>query len=410
MEIKAYSSLGQAVLLIPIVTGFGRLATRLPRGRLITYSTLFFMSNMVIFWALQPGFFLEALPVAGLVFYLWVGIFGVFVVAQFWAFAADVYTSDRGKRLLPMIAIGATAGAASGSWITGALLSAGLFGSQWLLIVALLPLAASIVLTLAVDRRERVGAASREIEEAAKAPAEPDETSALSVIFRSRYLIAVAAITLLLNWVNTSGETLLYTVVQENLADSAAQLGIVDADALLQFTKDGSTAFYANFFGWVNVVALVLQAFVASRLLKYGGFSSLLLMLPVVALVSYGAMALIPVLAIVKFMKVAENATDYSINNTARSVIWLPVPSKDIYKGKPAIDTLFARAGDALSAATIMVGVNLLMLSTVSYFVINVALVVVWLGLSFVVIREHDRLAGEQDPEAPERATSASSI
>jgi AAA family ATP:ADP antiporter len=83
-----------------------RLARALPRARLIAFASLFCISNMVVFWALQPGVFFEQLPVSGIVFYLWVGMFGVFVVAQFWAFAADVYEDGPGRRILPMIAIG----------------------------------------------------------------------------------------------------------------------------------------------------------------------------------------------------------------------------------------------------------------------------------------------------------------
>ena len=60
----------------------------------------------------------------------------------------------------------------------------------------------------------------------------------------------------------------------------------------------------------MNIMALLLQAFVASRLLKYGGCGAILLAMPVVALVSYTAMAFVPILAIVKAMKIAENATD----------------------------------------------------------------------------------------------------
>ena len=89
-------------------------------------------------------------------------------------------------------------------------------------------------------------------------------------------------------------------------------------DELLRFTRDRTTIFYASFFGLVNWVALGLQAFAASRILKYGGFGTLLLMLPVVAMFSYAALALVPILAVVKMAKVAENATDYSLNNTAR--------------------------------------------------------------------------------------------
>ena len=96
-----------------------------------------------------------------------------------------------------------------------------------------------------------------------------------------------------------------------------------DPEALRLFTLEGTTAFYGNFFSWVNYAALGLQALVASRLLKYGGFAAILLLLPGVALVSYTAMAIVPILGVVKFMKVAENSTDYSINNTARHVLWL---------------------------------------------------------------------------------------
>jgi AAA family ATP:ADP antiporter len=229
------------------------------------------------------------------------------------------------------------------------------------------------------------------------APAPSTKGGALGVVFSSRFLIAVAGITLLLNWVNTNGENLLFWVVQDVLEADALALGIVDKNEIIHFTKDGTTLFYANFFSLVNGVALILQAFVASRLLKYGGFAVMLLFLPVVAMVSYTTMALVPILAVVKMMKVAENATDYSINNTVRNVLWLPVPSELIYKGKTAIDTLFARLGDGMAALTVMVGIQLLALPTKSFFIINVVLVVIWLACSLVVIREHRLLSEESE-------------
>jgi AAA family ATP:ADP antiporter len=108
---------------------------------------------------------------------------------------------------------------------------------------------------------------------------------------------------------------------------------------------------------------------------------------------SYSVMAWLPVLAIVKLMKIAENSTDYSINNTARHVLWLPVSAEDKYKGKPTIDSLFARVGDGLAALTVLVGVQLLALSNSQFFAFTVALVVLWLALATVVVREHRALA-----------------
>jgi len=389
MEVKAYSSFGQSLLLVPVVWLYGRLSGRYRRSDLITRCTIFCMLNLAVFWAIQPGLFIEYLPYAGIVFYLWVGMFGVFVVAQFWAFAADVYTVERGNRLFPVIAIGATSGAAFGSWITERLVNSGLIGTEWILIVTMIPLIASIFLSRMVDNRTHGQTAGT-----GETPGIEDSgRGAISIVFTSRFLLATALITLLLSWVNTNGENLLFRVVQEFLRGEALKDGLSDNSALLAFTRDGTTAFYGDFYFWVNIGALILQAFVASRLLKYGGFGVILLTMPVVALVSYTAMAFIPILAIVKAMKIVENSTDYSINNTARNVLWLPVSSELKYKGKPTIDSLFVRVGDGIAALTVLVGVQLLALSTRSFFVLNVALVVIWILLAFVVIREHRRLS-----------------
>jgi AAA family ATP:ADP antiporter len=351
---------------------------------------------MVIFWFLQPNFFFEQLPLSGIVYYLWVGMFGVFVVAQFWTFCADIYNDERGKRMLPFIAIGATSGAAAGSWMVDKLVDSGIVPTEALLLVATVPLFVSIVLVRAVEQREdqRTGLAEKAAEKDAAGDALPEKASIWSgakLVLVSKFLLLAAVVTLLTNWVNTNGENLLFRVVQETLADQAQEQGITEGRTLLSFVRDGTTAFYGNFYFWVNSVALLLQAFVASRLLKYGGFAAILLVLPVIALASYTVMALLPVLAVVKMMKVAENATDYSLNNTARHVLWLPVSSAMKFRGKPAIDTLYVRLGDGLAAITVLVGVHLLALATVEFFVFNVMLVLCWLLAGVLLVREHRR-------------------
>jgi len=137
---------------------------------------------------------------------------------------------------------------------------------------------------------------------------------------------------------------------------------------------------------------LGLQSLVASRLLKYGGFSAIMMLLPLIVLTSSITIALLPVLAVIKVMKIAENATDYSINNTARHVLWLPMSLEVKFKAKTTIDSLFARLGDGMAAATVLIGVNMLDLSVQSYFVLNVGLVLVWLIGTVLVIREHKQL------------------
>ena len=397
MEVKAYSSFAQSIFLLFIVGWYARLAGRWERSTLITRATLFCISNMVIFWFFQPGLFFDQLPLSGIIFYLWVGMFGVFVVAQFWTFCADVYTTESGKRLLPLIAIGATSGAAAGSWIVNQLTGSGLVPTEALLIVATIPLFISIWLTRIVDVRQRSILKPVDISTDAANEKPPEKgagflLSGARLVFVSRFMLAAVLVTLFTNWVNTNGENLLFHVIQNTLAEQAAAQGISDPDAVRTFTRDGTTAFYGNFYFWVNIIALLLQSLVASRLLKYGGFAAILLILPVIALVSYTMMALLPVLAIVKMMKIAENATDYSINNTSRHVLWLPISSELKFRGKPAIDTLYVRLGDGLAALTVLVGVQLLSLSTGQFFIFNILLVVLWLIAGIMLVREHRKV------------------
>jgi AAA family ATP:ADP antiporter len=265
------------------------------------------------------------------------------------------------------------------------------FGADVLLLAALVPLALSIALTRVVDSKEG-GGATKEVAREPKTPGAEKPRGGLAMIATSRFLMAAAAITLLLNWVNTNGEFLLYSVIVDFLQSEVAQQGLTDPVAVDAFTRDGVAAFYGNFFTWVNAVALILQALVASRLLKYGGFGMILLMLPVISLLSYAAMALVPVLIVIKMMKIAENSTDYSINNTARNVLWLPTTSEMKFKCKPAIDTIFVRMGDGLAAVTVWFGTNYLDLSNQGYFAFNVALVLVWLAAAAMLIREHRKL------------------
>jgi ATP:ADP antiporter, AAA family len=399
MEVKAYSSFGQSLLLAGIASLFARLSSRIPRRTLITRSTLVCMSNLVVFWLLQPGFFLANLPYAGVVFYLWVGMFGVFIVAQFWTLAADLYAGERGTRLLPLIAIGATAGAAFGSYLTSALVSSGIFDSGSLLLFANVPLGLSILLTRTADARGPLGEGYAPKAAEAKtepATAKPDAGGAIAYIFQNPYLIAVALVVLLANWVNTNGENLLFRVLQEGFTKEAAAQGITGTGPTIAFIRFNTALFYGNYFFWVNVVALVAQAFLASRLLRYGGFGAIMLLLPTIALVSYSTMAFWPVLAVVRVLKIAENSTDYSINNTARQVLWLPTSSEMKYRAKPAIDSLFVRLGDGFAALTVLVGVHFLDLSTQTLFLVNVALVLTWLVLSVGIVRTYGRMMAAQ--------------
>lgn len=109
----SYASAGQAVLMLAFVPAYGAFASRVNRVWLICGVTLFFASNLLIFALLG----LAGVRL-GIAFYLWIGVFNMAAVAQFWAFANDLYSTERGKRLFPLVGIGASLGAVVGSGIT----------------------------------------------------------------------------------------------------------------------------------------------------------------------------------------------------------------------------------------------------------------------------------------------------
>ncbi len=146
-EIKSYASVGQTLLLLPTTYFYGLLSHRVGRIKLITIVTLIFVSNLFLFFALNA----VGVPI-GLAFYLWAGVFNMLSVAQFWSFAADVYTEEQGKRLFAILGIGSTVGAVAGSGIAALLVHpVGVYG---MMVAAALFLLASLGLTIVVHRRE----------------------------------------------------------------------------------------------------------------------------------------------------------------------------------------------------------------------------------------------------------------
>jgi AAA family ATP:ADP antiporter len=121
------------------------------------------------------------------------------------------------------------------------------------------------------------------------------------------------------------------------------------------------------------------------------------MILPAIALAGYGLLVFYPVLAVVRWAKTAENATDYSLQNTLRGVLFLPTTREQKYKAKQAIDTFFVRAGDVLSAGMVAFGTQVVILGTKGFAAFNLVLVVVWLVLAAMIGRRYLRMTRGSD-------------
>jgi len=142
----------------------------------------------------------------------------------------------------------------------------------------------------------------------------------------------------------------------------------------------------------VNTGSMLLQTFVVSRLVKYGGMKWTFFTFPVIALLDAAAIAVLPILAVTRWGKTAENAADYSINNTARNMLWLPTTRQMKYVAKQAVDTFFVRMGDVSSALLVFAGAGLGW-GVRSFALTNLVVVCVWLVLAVAIVREYQRLS-----------------
>ncbi len=278
-----------------------------------------------------------------------------------------------------------------GGLITRALI--GPLGLNQMLLLSAAVLLSATVLTNVVEARERRRKAASAVAVVRQTETPLPGAGAFRLVLRSRYLLLIGLHMLVLNWVNTNGEFILGNAVEDTYKRQAAeQLGAGASKAAVDdFVSTGIGKFYAGFFTNVNILGLVVQLFVVSRLLRIVGIRGGLMILPALALGGYTLLAFAPVLGAIRWVKTAENATDYSLQNTVRQALFLPTTREEKYKAKQATDTFFWRAGDLFSAGVVYIGLNRLHLSTPGFAVANMVLVAVWIGLALAIGREFQR-------------------
>jgi AAA family ATP:ADP antiporter len=413
-QVKSYLSGAQAVLFVFVIKGFSRLASKVPRHVLITWTTSFFISNLVIFYFLHAGGM--AIKPMGILFFIWVGIFNYFVIAQFWGFANDLYSDEAGKRTFPLVALGATLGGLIATLPFMKRLR-DFLGDGWefkLMLLAGIILFLCIALARYIHHRDvRKTRADREkglagAAEKAKVQEQPLKAGGgFRLIFKSRYLLLIALMIGLYNFVNATGEFIISSVtVNKSIDHPAGQAQSAEAlpaasQSLPRQTE--SKAIHNAFMDYqflTNLIALIIQLFLVSRIFKWVGVGGALLFLPLLALGGYALISFGAVFLLVRWVKALENGTDYSLQNTTKAALFLVTQREEKYKAKAAIDTFFVRGGDTVSALAVLVGTQLLGLKIERYALLNVVVVAVLIVVCLKIIPAYGKRRAASDAAA----------
>jgi AAA family ATP:ADP antiporter len=377
-EGKLYARAGQVLLMIAVVHFYGQLARRVGRVKLLGIVFLFFISNLAVF-AVLAG---TDVPI-GLAFFLWVGVFSYTVVAQFWGLAADIYTEEQGKRLFPIIGAGSSIGAVAGGLFAERLMP---FGPQALMTAAVVILLGCVGLIVWIERRAVHGKVFHVDD---KHPDEPiSRHSVWHILAHDRYLLYIAGLVVFLNWVNSSGEYLL----DRTLVDAARAASDDEASRQIYIG-----AFKASYYVWYNSIGVALQLFAVSRIFRLVGVRNALFVMPCFALLAYAGAGILPVIAVMRLVKIGENSLQYSLQDTTRNALFLVASRTEKFVGKTAVDTIAVRSGAVLATVVVIIGTQLAW-SIAMFALINVGLAVMWLGFVVLVRREHRRRSKESVP------------
>jgi ATP:ADP antiporter, AAA family len=359
---------GTFLVMLAAVPLYSALVARLPRARAVPIVYRFFAANLLAFVLLLRA---DAFPVAvARTFFVWVSVYNLFVVSVFWSFMADLFTSEQGKRLFGLVAGGGSAGALAGSALAAGLV--GVVGVANLLLVAV------VLLELAVRcaRRLAAGALAPGGSAGSSAAGGVGGTmlSGVSGVFRSPFLLAISAL------------TLLYTLASTFLYFQQARLV---AAAISDPVR--RTALFAAVDFAVNVGAFAVQAFATGRVAAAFGLGPGLGVVPALSVVGFVALAAAPSLWLVASFQALRRTAEYALQRPARDVLFTVLSREEKYKSKGFIDTVVYRGGDAL-AGWAYAGLAAVGLSMPALALSAVPAAVASLGVAVYLTRRHRAL------------------
>lgn len=313
-----------------MMIGYSRFVKRVDRQRLIQATFAVLVASLLAFWwALRGG----SSDVTSGAFYVWGKILPVLLVSQFWLVGSLIFDTRQAKRLFGPIGVGLILGGIAGSYVASE--ATGRVGTENLLLAsaALLGLCSTAVWRLDSYMGREVSADARLVEEVS--------ADALRLLLDSSHLRTIA-------WI--LGLTIAVGTLVDWQFNKAVELFIAGEDA--------KTTFFGRFYLLLNVASVLVQLLFTGWILKRYGVGLAVLVLPAaLAATSLGILAL-PALLSAAAAKGAEGTLRYSLDQSTREVLWLPVPTDVRYRVKPLVDLGVYRGGTGLAGLVLLGVVN----------------------------------------------------
>jgi AAA family ATP:ADP antiporter len=381
-------SFGATLVVVPL---YGWACTHLSRSRFVPWVSLLLVAMVAAFYALFRQSGDEPPAWVAQAFFVWVGVFNLFVLSVYWSFMADLFSPAQARRLFGFLAAGGSAGAVAGPAGTALLVER--FGIDSLLLCAGGLLLLTVVLVRYLLHWERVSPASPH--KPLSGPMQTDEPiggnplAGVSLLVSSPYLLGIAGFVLLFTAVGTFMYMQQAELLRDFLATSAERTRVLAAMDLT-----------------VNALCIPLQLFVTGRLVTRFGLAAVLVAIPVFMVGGFLSMALIPGLLTLIGVQVLRRAGDYAITRPGRELLFTALPKESRFKAKNVIDTVVYRGGDAANAwlYALLGGLGL---SLAGIAIFGSVVAAVWAGIAWRLGGAFSRVVETTPADVPGRGLPA---
>lgn len=359
------------LMLLVLVPGYQWILRRVGRMRVVLGSCVVVAATLLIF----RGLFDTAGAPTAISFYIFVDIFSVVLVEQFWSLTNSVYDSREGKRWYGLIASGGLVGGFVGGLTASWLLEFTPLSTPDLISIAAVLVLLMMLLTGRLARaglyREKpaVAAARREGDQA------PVDFGLVWESIRSnRFLLLITLL-------------LLFSQVCEPIVEYQF-MHHVEATYTDQEQR---TVFLSEFMSLLNILALGVNLVLTPLIHRYAGVIGGLMVQPVMlglsALWYVSHADLRPAMA----MKLTDRGLSYSINRASRELLYVGADAAKIFKVKAWIDMVGYRTFKIIGNIAI-VAIGTLSWRTSEYLLAAVVLsiCVAW-ALAVVALRSTRR-------------------
>jgi ATP:ADP antiporter, AAA family len=330
----AYAS---ALLVGLAVSLHARLQAKLSRRGLLRSTLVFFVLLDLAFWAI---FSTSDWKWWTLLYWMWANVFVVVLTTQFWILVNDVFNPREAKRLIGFLGSGGILGGVAGGVLTG-------FAARWMNAHDLLLLSAVFLLgALAVVSALFAGrsAAISPAGESPRSDGPPPSAGPSKIGFwdcarsvrKSRYLMLIGAVVMATGIVSTfidwQSKTIIYQAGRANL-----------------------TSFFGFFNSGLLAFAFLFQLVLTSRFIERFGIRLGLMIYPAVLFFMSLGIAVRPDLLFAVGIKGSDKALSYSLNQSARELLYIPVVPELKYRAKIFIDMFLNRFSKAVGGLVLIV-------------------------------------------------------